>query len=488
MLMLLLSVALAQEPAPSEAPELAEIRAVFSEVERLSAVEVSLQQGVLRLRGEAPTVEAKAEAEAIAERVGAAFIDNLIAVEQGEPTSQAQDSDDESIEASLRSVFSQVEELQPVSVAVSSGVVTLSGTVLDSAAREKALELAGAQDGVVYVSDHLEETTDVRTRLRPAIDDAWDKLRGLVAQGPLLLIALVVVALAWLLSRVIGRSERVFRRLSDRPLLRNTLRQVLQVVVLGVGILIALEVLDAVALVGAVVGTAGVFGLALGFAFQDIVENYLAGLLLSVQQPFSKDDMVDISGVKGVVVRLTSRNTLLLTPDGNHIYLPNATVFKSGVTNFSRNPARRFNFQVGVGVDEDLTEVIAVGTKTLREMPGVSDDPAPSVHIGSLGDSSVVMDVYGWVDQRSHSFLAVRTEAIRRIKEAYDAAGFDMPEPIYRVSVSQPAALVPPKRTAPSAETAVDLRAEDTLERQAQRERAKEEGDDLLSDTPRRAG
>jgi small-conductance mechanosensitive channel len=182
-----------------------------------------------------------------------------------------------------------------------------------------------------------------------------------------------------------------------------------------------------------------------------------------------------------VVVRLTTRNTLLLTVDGNHVYLPNATVFKNKLTNYVRNPFRRFDFAVGVGVEEDLLAVFRTGVETLQAMPGVVDDPAPAVRIAALGDSSVVVEVFGWVDQRKHSFLAVRTEAIRRIKEAFDLAGYDMPEPIYRVSMRQMpevAPKLPPVRQVEG--TAVDLSAESDLARQAEQQRAHEDGEDLL--------
>ncbi len=93
--------------------------------------------------------------------------------------------------------------------------------------------------------------------------------------------------------------------------------------------LVALEILDATAIVGALLGTAGVLGVALGFAFKDILENYLAGILMSLRQPFSPRDHVVIDGNEGLVIALNSRATILMTLDGNHLRLPNALVFRS---------------------------------------------------------------------------------------------------------------------------------------------------------------
>src|SRR3546814_10287465 len=89
----------------------------------------------------------------------------------------------------------------------------------------------------------------------------------------------------------------------------------------------------------------GVIGLVLGFAFKDIAENYIAGVLLSVRKPFSPGELIAIEDYQGKVVALTSRTTILMTLDGNQLQLPNALVFKSVLLNYSQNPRRRFDFR-----------------------------------------------------------------------------------------------------------------------------------------------
>jgi small-conductance mechanosensitive channel/uncharacterized protein YunC (DUF1805 family) len=455
---------------------------VVAALDRFSGVQLNFDRGVVRLTGTVPTVEARRQVEQLAAEIdGVRFVDNLLDVEVEPPPPESAQEEDDAIRERLLGVFRQIGALSDVQVTVRSGVVSLQGSVADDETRQRAVALAESQEGVLFVDDQLEEVTDVAARLGPALETAWDHVRSVVAMGPLLLVAGVVVALFALLASALRRWELVYRGVADRPLLRATIGRVVWGVTMAVGLLIALEILDATALVGAVVGTAGVFGLALGFAFQDIVENYLAGLMLSLQQPFGKDDLVEIEGARGLVMRLTPRNTLIMTVEGNHLYVPNATVFKGRVTNFSRNPYRRFDFAVGVGVDEDLSEVIATGMATLGDMPGVTDEPEPFLRIDQLGDSSVVVRVHGWVDQRSHDYGAVRTEAIRRIKEAFDEAGYDMPEPIYRVSMTQAAPAA--KRPAPRADhrPAVQLSRVDTVERQARQLDREEGGEDLLS-------
>lgn len=320
-------------------------------------------------------------------------------------------------------------------------------------------------------------------------EETWQKLARILVRLPLVLVGLVVLWIAWGIGDALRSWDGLLSRVSDKPLVQTMVGRILFIACLGVAVLITLDLLEATALVGAVLGTAGVFGIAVGFAFQDIIENYLAGFLLAVQQPFSMDDTIEVDGVQGVVVKLSGRSTLLLTLDGNHVYIPNAQLFKGRVTNFTRNERRRFDFGVGVGNNEDLGQVIRLGVQTLRDMPGVLDDPLPNVRIDELGDSMVNVHMYGWVDQATHGFLPVRTEAIRRIKEAFDRAGIDMPEPQYRVLMVQPQQAADEAAEAkaaaveePQEDTAVDLRPEDDIVRQVKEQREKEKGTDLLEE------
>lgn len=467
---------------PPSVDALAEVQAVFDRVERFQGVRLERDGAVIRIRGEVPTLEARDEAATLATSIpDHRFVDNLVAVEPGPPGSRERRREDVSVEGTLRGVFARVPALDGVEVSVEGGVVHLGGTVLDADLITQAERLVESMEGVVWVDNQLEATTDVRERLAPALSSSTEQFSELLARLPLLVVALGIMGIAWMLGRALSRWRGLLMRVSERPLLRSVVGGLVHGAVFVTGLLIALELLDATSLVGAVVGTAGVFGLAVGFAFQDIVENYLAGVLLAIQQPFAKDDFIEVSGTAGSVVRMTSRNTLLLSADGNHVFIPNATVFKNQMINYTRNPERRFDFAVGVGVDEDLAEVIRVGIATLADMVGVADTPSPSIRIEALGDSSVVVRVYGWVDQTQHSYLAVRTEAIRRIKEAFDAAGFDMPEPIYRVSMTQATQpkKSPPKPRATDA-AAVDLQPVDELEHQRDRERLRHGEEDLL--------
>ncbi len=271
----------------------------------------------------------------------------------------------------------------------------------------------------------------------PVVQRLLTEAYRVLAALPLLALSLLVVWIAWAFGRWLSQRPVLDRLALRNPFLRDLTRTTVRWIAIMFGVLIALEIMNATAIVGAVLGTAGVLGVAIGFAFKDILENYLAGILMSIRQPFAPRDHVVINGNEGLVVALTSRATILMTLDGNHLRLPNALVFRSVTLNYTRNPSRRFEFEVGIGVNEDLLLAQEIGISELTSTEGVIIKPPPRSLITALGDSNVQVRFHGWVNQRSHDFGLVKSEAIRRVKLALEAAGMDMPEPIYRVQLSQ---------------------------------------------------
>jgi small-conductance mechanosensitive channel len=389
---------------------------------------------------------------------------------------------DRRIAERLRVTFAGVEALRGVRVSVNAGVVRLVGEVPTAAARELAGQLARQIEGVALVENEIRLVQAVGRRLELAWANLRERLYGLIGTLPLLAVAALILLLFWYLGRVIVGWSWPYRRI-DNAFLRDTARQLVRIALLVAGALLALEFLDATALVAAVLGTAGLVGLVLGFAFRDLAENAIASLLLSLRQPFAPNDLVSIEGREGHVVRLTSRATVLLTVEGNHVRIPNAMVYKGVIVNYSRNPLRRFDLAAGVGVDEDLAAAQRLGVEVLVATPGVLADPPPQALVEALGESNVVIRYLGWVDQRATDFLKVKSEAIRRVKEALDAAGISLPEPTYRVRLRRDGLPAEGPAPAPVPETpaapVADIGRGDVVERQADAERAIE-GPDLL--------
>lgn len=362
----------------------------------------------------------------------------------GETENAAQSSElpikapsDSAIEKRLRSVIGNIDDFQNVKVDVIEGVVRLSGKTHRMEASENAAQMVSRFEGVIYVDNQIQVETDVEARVKPALSRVRQYLVNGMQKLPILGVALSVVILFWLISRAATRWDLPYQRLGLNRLLRNLIRQLLRKGIFLLGVVLALDILDITALVGALLGTAGVVGLAIGFAFKDIVENYLAGLLLSLRRPFDLNDLVLIDSHEGRVIRLTASELILMTLEGNHVRIPNAAVFKSFIYNYSINPRRRFDFGVGVGVNEDLVAVQTCGCDALRKMEGVMAEPGPFMRVSELGDYNVLVRFFGWIDQRTADFEKVRSEAIRRVKIALDEARVDMPEPIQTIRLQR---------------------------------------------------
>jgi small-conductance mechanosensitive channel len=387
---------------------------------------------------------------------------------------------DQVIEERLRSIFDQVEELDGVQATAVSGVVHLVGTAPTAEAIERAGELAGRIEGVVFVDNDIQQPDEVRDRLAPAAARLRELGREIVSFLPLLAIGLAVLAAFWGLSRWVRRSDWLIAWMVRRPLLRDVVQQFVSTAILLLGALLALEVVQATALVGAMLGAAGLVGLALGFAFRDIAENYLASILLGVRRPFGANDVVRIGEHEGMVNRLTMRDTILLTFDGNHIRLPNSMVFKSVVINYSANPLRRFEVRIGVGPDQDLGRAQSVGTEALVHTPGVAATPPAAGFVDRLRESSIELVFFGWVNQRDFDWFKVRSEAHRSVKVAFDEAGIDVPPPIYRVMVAQTEREVRPSPEQTSQKQTHQVAADSYLEDQLARDRRISPEENLL--------
>jgi small-conductance mechanosensitive channel len=389
------------------------------------------------------------------------------------------------LEARLRGIYAQVEAFRDIEVQVRHGVVRLGGRVVQPQHAVEAAEIARALDGVVYVANDVSAETDLADRVSPALSRLQTYGTAALEFLPVGLIALLVVLVTTGLTRWIG-GWTAPSRLRISPLAWGLVRRVVQFGVALVGLVVTFDLLGVTSLVGALLGTAGVAGLAVGFAFRDIIENYLAGVLLSLRQPFRVNDVVSIADHEGRALRLTAREVVLLTFDGNHVRLPNAMVFKSVIVNYTQNAQRLFSFEVGVGVEEDLAAVQQVGVDTLNAMKGVLEEPPPFGRVQALGDSTVVVRFHGWVDQEAADFFKVQSEALRLVKQALDEADVEMPEPSYRLQLYRAGAAAPhapkgPDRPVAEEADRIDVTPDRRLEQQVEEDLRHSDEPNLLS-------
>lgn len=395
---------------------------------------------------------------------------------------------DAAIAVRIRDILTELEGFDDVTVTVSSGIVTMRGTTVDQATAARLNDLASRVEGVVAIENDVSQTTDVVEQLNPAVDRFFNRILQLVVYLPLALVALAAFVLVVSVGIIVARFRQPWDRLAPNAFIADIYRQLVRLAFIIGGVVVALDILNASALLSTILGAAGIVGLAIGFAVRDTVENFIASIMLSIRQPFRPNDTVEIEGDMGKVIRLTSRATILLSFDGNHIRIPNATVFKSRIVNYSRNDERRFLVDLGVAYGTDLASAQALALRTISELPFVLDHPAPSVWLENLGDSAVVLRVAAWIAQHETSFVAARGEAYRICMASFDAAGIEMPGPTFTINGLETGAVQTAPQTIEKPLVADPLEAQDVnavadqqLEKIILEERAALSDGDLLN-------
>lgn len=225
----------------------------------------------------------------------------------------------------------------------------------------------------------------------------------------------------------------MWQRLTPNPFVAELLSQTVKVIFIILGLILALSLIGAETILGTLLGGAGVIGIAVGFAVKDTIENYIASLMLSIRQPFRARDHILINAQEGIVVRLTSRATILMTLDGNQLRIPNAEVFKATILNYTKNPERRFTFELGVDANDDPLAAIKVGIDAIAQLDFALDKPKVTAIIKEVGDSNIILQFQVWVNQSEADFSKARSIAIRETKHALEDEGFSLPEPIYQL-------------------------------------------------------
>ena len=200
---------------------------------------------------------------------------------------------------------------------------------------------------------------------------------------------------------------------------------------LAAGFFISLGILGLQKTVASLLAGAGILGLALGFAFQDIAANFMAGIYLSIEHPFRAGHLIQTKDFVGIVQKVHLRWTEVRTPEGQLVLIPNKQVFENPITNFTTPGKRRVDLKLGVSYGDDLEKVRRVTVKTLEQIPARKADTDVEMFFHELGDSSINLVARFWIDfsSKQADYLAARSDAIERIKKAYDENGITMPFP-----------------------------------------------------------
>jgi small conductance mechanosensitive channel len=247
------------------------------------------------------------------------------------------------------------------------------------------------------------------------------------ASAPQWIAAMIIFACSFIFAK--ATKEKVVDRVSNK--LAEDDQEVLvligratYVAVLLLGVTISLKIagIDLTAIIAAV-------GFGMGFAMQDLIMNFIAGIMILVNRQFTLGDYIKVNDTIGQVTEIQSRATILKALDGTRVIVPNSQLFTNQVTSFTSNPFRRIEVEVGVEYRTDLEHATQIIKEALDEHPPVLKEPGPAIVLDEFSDNSINFLVRFWVDSKSN-WVGTKSGVIKLIKKHFDAAGIEIPFPI----------------------------------------------------------
>ena len=272
-------------------------------------------------------------------------------------------------------------------------------------------------------------------QISEAMQNYWQQFLEYI---PLILLGITVLIIAFIIAGWISSVLR--RNLSKRmddPLLVQFISRVIKIALVTVGLLIALQIMGAGGVAAGLLAGAGLSAFVIGFAFKDIAENFLAGIILSFNRPFNMNDTITIDGYTGQVISLDFRTSKIKTFDGKDIYIPNAIILKQPLTNYTRDGLIRLEFVVGIDYDDDIQSAVKLITDTLMSIDEVLKNDPPYAVADELATSTVNLRIYFWADTNDYKkgINILKGKVVGAVKEALLEGGFGLPADIQELKI-----------------------------------------------------
>ncbi|WP_228055028.1 mechanosensitive ion channel family protein [Gloeocapsopsis crepidinum] len=275
--------------------------------------------------------------------------------------------------------------------------------------------------------------------IQAAITAAWDKIGGLInsfiVMLPNIVLALIVFILFFFAARWLKLLvKRLTRRHRQARNLGMVLGRLAQGTVILLGLFVALSIVVPTFRAGDLVQLLGISGVAIGFAFRDILQNFLAGILILLTEPFKIEDQIVFKGFEGTVENIETRATTIRTYDGRRIVIPNSELFTNSVTVNTAFENRRLEYDVGIGYSDDIKEAKRLMLEAVHSVDEVLKDPAADVLVMELAESTVNIRVRWWIKPpRRADSLDARDKVLAAIKNKLTAHGIDLPFPTRQI-------------------------------------------------------
>jgi len=272
--------------------------------------------------------------------------------------------------------------------------------------------------------------------IQKVLTDLIDKLErwghALFLLLPNIILAIMLVVFFWLVAKAVDRTLRkILKRFSVGHEIIDLTAVIVFVIITLTGLFVALDVLGLDKTVTSLLAGVGILGLALGLAFQSTGENYVAGIYLAIRRPFQVGQVIRSNDFYGVVERIALRSTSLRVPQGQLVYLPNKKIFDNAIVNYSDSGKRRVDLKIGVSYGDDLEKVKRVAIEAVSAIETRDQASPVELFYEGYGDSSINFELRFWIDFFRHpDYMAARSEAVMRIKAAFDANDITIPFPI----------------------------------------------------------
>lgn len=257
-------------------------------------------------------------------------------------------------------------------------------------------------------------------------------IEALIKLLPNIVIAAIILVIGFYLAKFIRKiAKKLIGKISNNLTLNDLFSSIIYIIFLGIIIFTALSILQLDKAVTSILAGAGILGLALAFAFQDIASNFMSGIFISFRKPIQVGDIVKLKTYMGKIKEVNLRDTVLETFQGETVIIPNKEVFQNPIENFSYMNKRRLDLSVGVSYGDDLAKVQEITIKAVTDLENRSVEDEITVLFIEFGDSSINLSCRIWLNSSEQSvFVKARSSAIMKIKNAYDENDIMIPFPI----------------------------------------------------------
>jgi small-conductance mechanosensitive channel len=335
---------------------------------------------------------------------------------------------DSDIRKALHHLLSRYPGVRSITAEVDRGAVTLDGQAEDDDVRAGLTQIAQKVEGVRLVLNRMKTDAQVMSPWQLGQRALARLSQGITQNWVDAAFALAYVLLFLVLARIFSaRSETWLAPFIKNIMLRSVAGSVISSLLVLAGVLMGLSLLNLTHMILSIVGLASMVGLAIGFAFRDITENFIASILLGTRRPFQIGDYIQVAGREGVVKTLNTRATVLVTLEGNHIRIPNNIIYKEIMVNSSASPISRGTFDVAIPYEASTAVAIEAMSRVICDQEGVLSDPPARVLVDGLETNGVRLRAFFWMPVHGVDGVKLLSDLRLKAKLALQAAGIAPP-------------------------------------------------------------